>query len=130
MSVLIDELMVDEVVVNGEKLQIKKLSIIQTLKLFKAVTKMFIKNAERFKSMKEGKNNLQDIFEVLDAVNEDELFEILSILLNKPKDFCSQVGLKEFGDIITLIYEKNKNDIEGIVKNLKRAMAKKEVVKA
>jgi len=124
-TVLIDETNCLEVMVRNEKIILKKLSLKQVLKLTKTLGKLFTTYSEQVKALKlDSTSNVHDVLELFNIIEESEVSEIISILINREPGFCRELSFKEITDIISAVIDLNYSDFTGILKNIQRISAK------
>jgi hypothetical protein len=124
-AVLVNETNRIEITIGNEKILLKKLSLKQVLKLTKTLGKLFTTYSEQVKALKlDNKSNAQDVMELFNIIDESEVSEIISILIDKEPGFCRELSFKEITDIISAVIDLNYSDFAGILKNIQRISAK------
>lgn len=114
-----------ELTIGTEKILLKKLSVRKVINLSKVISKLLIKYAAKLKNFRtDTKTNLEDIFQFIEMIEADELGAVLSVIIDKPPDFCLDLSLKTASDIITYIYDRNYEDIKELLKNWQGILAK------
>ena len=116
-EVLLKEFEAVEIEANGEKIKIGRVSFVKLMKLTKFAAALFLKNAERFKNIdRTGANAYQDIMNIMQALDENELVEFISILVDKPSDFCRELPFTTVSEIVRVSVEANYDDIRATIK--------------
>ena len=114
-----------ELTIGTEKILIKKLSVRKVVNVSKVISKLLIKYAAKLKTFRtDTKTNLEDIFQLIDIIEPEELGAVLSVIIDKPAEYCLDLSFKTVSDIITYIYERNYEDIKELLKNWQGILAK------
>jgi len=111
------------ITIQNEKFEIGRLSYLQIIKLTKVIGLMFAKNVERFQKLDTSKETImQDIFGILEVLDEDEMSSIISIILKKDKEFCKKLSAIEISELLRIVIEYNYTDFSVTVKNWQRTI--------
>lgn len=118
---LIEQGKLIKLTIKGEEITIGKLTLKQVIKLTKLLGKIFSAYSEQIKQIRtEGTTNQQDVLELFNLIDEQEVAEIISVIINKDVEFCLDIDFKALTDIIAGVIELNYADFEGILKNFQR----------
>ena len=109
-------------VLAKKKYLIGKLSVMQVLKIIKYIINVSgkVKEVQKQFAGNKNTNNLQDILNVLEVLNDEQIAEVESILLNEnDKNFVkNNLDFEKLIELLAIVLENN--DIKAILKNVKR----------
>lgn len=111
------------VAIKDKKYDIGKMSLFQTTAIPIFIAKIYAKGQDRLKNIKtDGKTSLEDVVNILKVLDENELAELMSILLNENDiEFCKDIDGEDALEVIAIMLEKT--DIEKVKKNVVRIIA-------
>ena len=116
-EILTKEFETVDIKAHGEVLKIGRISFVKLIKLMKFVAALFLKNADRFTKIdKSGANAYQDIMSIMTVLDETEMLQAVSIITDKPVEFCQELSFDEVSEIVRLTVEYNYDDISATLK--------------
>jgi len=119
LETILEEQEKKSITISDRKFEIGKLSIKQVLSLIKKLGKIFINSSGKVKAIsKDGKTNFDDVVAIVEALDENEVIELLGMLLNADVEFCSTISFEDTIEIIAIVCEQN--DFKKIIKNFNR----------
>lgn len=107
--------------INGRNYQIGVLTLNQIIKLGKLLGKVLMSSQDKLKQLSGNQSNAQDLFNLLELLDEQDTAKFFSIVLKEPDlEFLSKINLDDTLEIIAVLCEHNK--FEKVKKNFQRIL--------
>ena len=122
-DVLVSEGKGQYVSVCGKKYFIGKINTITYLRLLKVLAVILQKYSKQLKELSLTDSNTGDMFAIISMLDETDLLELISVLLNEnDKEQCKDIEPEELVDLIDAVCEYN--DFEALLKKVKGVVGK------
>jgi chemotaxis protein CheY-P-specific phosphatase CheC len=106
----------ETIVLNKQEIIVGKISIGKTWKLLKKVSGLVANNKDIFNKLKEKKDSaFAEVMNAISSLPETTISELISIIIDKPTEFCDGISIDELPLLIQAILRHN--DIKKILKN-------------